>query len=205
MITIYMDCDDTILNSSAAIIEILNERYGVNKTVNDLRDYKYRSIVGTVSQEEILGIFQSEQFWKKVQFNEIFVEAIKKLKNIFKFIIVSKGTKENLEAKEVHLKKAFKEMGVDIEFIGIPIILGSSSKFEKSLVDMTGGIQIDDCTDELRTKAAVRILLRNNRRVHWNYIPENEENFYAVDTWKEIEEILEFAAKTNEFMANPFA
>lgn len=204
MITVYMDCDDTILNSSAAIIEILNEKYGVNKTLKDLRDYKYRSIVGTVAQEEILEIFQSEQFWQKVQFNEQFVEVIKKLKNNFKFVVISKGTKENLESKEAHLKKAFKQMDVDIDFVGIPILLGSKTKFEKSLVDMTGAIQIDDCTSELNTKAAIRILLRNGRRVEWNYIPWNEENFYGVDTWKEIEEILEFAAQSDEFMARAF-
>lgn len=205
MITIYVDCDDTILNSSAVIIEILNSRYGVSKTIEDLRDYRYRSIVGGVTQEEILEIYQSEEFWEKVQFQPKFLKALEKLKKYFSFVIISKGTEQNLKAKEIHLRKAFKGRGVDIEFVGIPLIIGSKTKFTKALCNMVGAIQIDDCTQEFAgSSASVKILIKNGREVEWNYTPFNEENFYVAQDWEDIEKILMFAKDNDTFMSNPF-
>lgn len=205
MITVYVDCDDTILNSSAVIIEILNSRYGVSKTIEDLRDYRYRSIVGGVTQEEILEIYQSEEFWEKVQFQPKFLKALEKLKKYFNFVIISKGTEQNLKVKEIHLRKAFKDRGVDIEFVGIPLIIGSKTKFAKALCNMVGAIQIDDCTQEFAgSLASVKILIKNGREVEWNYTPFNEENFYVAQDWKDIERILMFAKDNDTFMSNPF-
>lgn len=43
-IKIYFDVDDTILNSSEAVIEILSHKYKINKTIKDLKDWNYQSI-----------------------------------------------------------------------------------------------------------------------------------------------------------------
>ena len=36
--TIFLDVDDVLLDSSAAVVAILNQRYGLNKTLDDLVD-----------------------------------------------------------------------------------------------------------------------------------------------------------------------
>ena len=44
MKTVYVDFDNTIVESNQRVIEILNERYGLSKTEDDLVDYGYKSI-----------------------------------------------------------------------------------------------------------------------------------------------------------------
>ena len=74
--TIYLDCDDTILYSSEMVIRILNQRYGENKTISDLTDWFYQSIVPGVSQQEILGIYDSEEFWNEVELKRSLLVSI---------------------------------------------------------------------------------------------------------------------------------
>lgn len=202
VITLYLDCDDTILNSSEVIIDILNRKYGQTKTLDDLKDYRYRSIANGVTQQEILEIYQSEEFWEKVQFNPDFLAVAKKLKNYFKFVIVTKGTQKNLMEKEIHLHKAFEALGFSIDFIGLPLSFNPDTSIGKNLIQMQNGIQIDDCAKELvNSSAAMKILLKNNRETYWNETPCLEENMYAAQNWKEIEEILNFTLKHDEMLA----
>ena len=78
---------------------------------------------------------------------------------------------------------------------------GSTDKScDKSFVDMSGGIFIDDNVDCLRTSnAKVKILIKNNVDTKWNEIKPNEE-IYVVNTWDEILEIIDFFYKNREMM-----
>lgn len=190
--TIYLDCDDTILRSSETVINILNKRYKTNKTINDLTDWHYRSIVPFVGQEEILDIYDSEEFWNEVKLNEEFVKVFNLLKNDFKWIIVSKGKSKNLELKEKFINENLNNKEGAIPLIGLKI-LNSSSDFNKASVDMKNGIQIDDKMESLLgTNAACRIILQNGRVTNWNKIEANEDNLYQVHNWNDIKEILIF-------------
>lgn len=193
--TIFLDCDDTIMLSSETVIAILNKRYNENKTIHDLRDWYYRSIAGKVSQKEILEIYGSEEFWQELKLDQEFLNVFKELQDKYNWVFVSKGTPDNLLKKKQFLQKHFNEA---IRFEGLP--LESANDFDKSSVDMYGGIQIDDridCFDN--TKAAVRILIHQND-VKWARPRGNEDNLYRVFSWKEAGDILRFFAEFGEFV-----
>lgn len=186
-ITIYLDCDDTILYSSETVIRILNQRYGENKTISDLSDWFYRSIVPGISQEEILGIYDSEEFWNEVELNPEFLEVFKKLKNNFNWVILSRGKEQNIK-----LKTKFIEKHLGIPVFGLAIESSSDSCTSKKKVDMSDSIQIDDnmgCIEG--TNAAIKILLQH-RNLSWNQPEPHEDNLYIAHDWKEIGEALEF-------------
>ena len=67
MTTVYVDFDNTIVESNQKVIEILNDKYGLNKSEDDLEDYGYTSIA-PITEEEKLGIFESDEFFSNLKF-----------------------------------------------------------------------------------------------------------------------------------------
>lgn len=51
--TIYWDVDDVLLNSSQAIIDIINKKYGTSKNLSNLKDWTYRSILRDMNKEKV--------------------------------------------------------------------------------------------------------------------------------------------------------
>ena len=195
-ITLYLDADDTILLSSVAVIDILNERYNIipKKTIDDLKDWEYKSIYGRLSKEEKNAIYGSDEFFDRVKIHPDFLDFYNKNYKDFNFVIVTKGTEENIKKKKKFLRKVLDK---GFEYIGLPINdrfddeEDNTKKFDKSCVNMKHGIQIDDRTDALATtNAPIKILYKHNTDMRWNRGYENIENFYATNPWKEIIDIL---------------
>lgn len=201
-ITLYIDADDTIMLSSVAVIDILNEKYNIipKKTIDDLRDWGYRSIYGRLSKEEKDAIYESDEFYDKVKIDPDFLNFYKTNHKFFDFVIVTKGTAINIKKKQKFLKSV---LGNGFDYIGMSIDVNEtdlSKKFDKSSVNMKHGIQIDDRTDALaKTNAPIKILYRHNTDMTWNRDYDGINNLYAANTWKEIIEILLFA-KDNHFL-----
>lgn len=194
MIKLFLDADDTILNSSETIIEILNDKHNLHprKTIKDLTSWNFNSIY-PMTRKDLMSIFESDEFFERVTFKKGFLEFYNKFKNTFKIIIVTKGTLENLKKKS----KFFKKFLPDAEIQGL--ILTEEQSFDKSLIDMTGGIQVDDRMDCLsNTKASIKILIKNFNEFPWNNMYNTViDNLYAVNTWEEISEIYDFFQKYN--------
>ena len=182
MITVYIDFDNTIVESNKRVIEILNKKYLLNKTEDDLNDYGYNSIA-PITEKEKLEIFESDEFFKGLEFKEGFLEFFKRNKKNVSFVVATKGTSVNLEKKEKWLKK---NLSKKIKFIGI-----DNKDFSKKQVNMAGGIQIDDFITSLDTNADLKILYKDNHSFEWqtNYI---NTDIVVVNTWKEIDDILTF-------------
>lgn len=201
-ITLYIDADDTIMLSSVAVIDILNEKYNITpkKTIDDLKDWGYRSIYGHLSKEEKDAIYESDEFYDKVKIDPDFLNFYKANHKFFDFVIVTKGTAINIKKKQKFLKSV---LGNGFDYIGMSIDVNEtdlSKKFDKSSVNMKHGIQIDDRTDALaKTNAPIKILYRHNTDMTWNRDYDGINNLYAANTWKEIIEILLFA-KDNHFL-----
>lgn len=201
-ITLYIDADDTIMLSSVAVIDILNEKYNIipKKTIDDLRDWGYRSIYGRLSKEEKDAIYESDEFYDKVKIDPDFLNFYKSNHKFFDFVIVTKGTAINIKKKQKFLKSV---LGNGFDYIGMSIDINEtdlSKTFDKSSVNMKHGIQIDDRTDALaKTNAPIKILYRHNTDMTWNRDYDGINNLYAANTWKEIIEILLFA-KDNHFL-----
>lgn len=182
MTTVYVDFDNTIVESNQKVIEILNDKYGLNKSEDDLEDYGYTSIA-PITEEEKLGIFESDEFFSNLKFKSDFLKVLNKYNGKVKFIITTKGTAENLKKKEQWVKE---NIPGNVSFVGI-----TNNSLSKKQVDMTNGIQIDDCTAALDTNADIKILYKDNRNFNWqsNY---NNTDILVVNTWLEIDDILSF-------------
>lgn len=193
---IFIDADDTILMSSETVIDMLNERYNISpqKTIKNLKDWGYRSIYTGVSGEIISDIYDSDEFFIRVQVNPAFEKFYRKFKHHLEFYIVTKGTFLNLKKKQNYFAQKYP----DIKFIGCPHYF-ENENFTKAEVDMKGGIQIDDRCDCLTTNADCKFLLKNDRDLSWNkYEGGLHGNVYVVNTWEEIETCTQF------LLDNPF-
>ena len=196
-VTLYVDVDDTILKSSEAVIEILNKKYNINpsKSINDMKDWNYRSIYKNITENEVEEIYESDEFFNTVEFDQTFLDFYKTNKDKIDIVICTKGTKTNVEKKEKLVKRV---LGENITYNGMPFKLdgdGNNIKdFRKMLINMKHGIQIDDRTDALRdTNANMKILIHNDRVRTWNQNYENINNLYIARNWNEVGQIVLFA------------
>ena len=196
-ITLYLDADDTILLSSEAVIKILNKKHNINppKTINDMKDWGYRSIYKYITTKEVEDIYESDEFFNMVEFDPLFLDFYNKNKNKINVVIVTKGTELNVTKKEKYIKSI---LGEDIEYIGMTFKYDVDGKrikdYSKTNINMKHGIQIDDRTDALvNTNANVKNLINNDRGRTWNQHYENINNLYVARNWDEISKIVLFA------------
>ena len=190
---ILIDIDDTFLKSSEEIIRQLNNKNGTSKTLNDLTDYAYRSIDENLTHEEIIEMYASDEFFKNVNFNDGAIDFIKKYSVIFDIVFVSYGTDENLNKKAGLLTSLINEYSIDnVFFAGFET--GKANKREILLDNVY--IAIDNHSDHLEElNAPKKILLKNYMDVKWNQAPINDEITYVVNSFKEIDEMIQFDLK----------
>lgn len=195
-IKLFIDADDTILESSKAFIDIVNRQDNINppKIYDELRDWKYRSLFPYMTNEKIIEIYDSEEFFDIVKINSDFKSFYLKHENDFEWNIVTKGNKTNIEHKQKYFKKYLPKAKV----IGCRFNSMEEQNFDKSHIDMDYGIQIDDRTDCLvGSNANIKILFKNNRDFYWNRTDMTSEPLYIMNSWKEIIETLEFALENS--------
>ena len=116
--------------------------------------------------------------------------------NQFEFTVITKGTQLNIEKKKKYLDSVF---GNNYKYYGMVLVKdefdNAVRNYDKTSVDMSGGIQIDDRADCLRdTNASVKILIQNGDR-YWNnptLCANAPNNLYIVHNWNEVVEILLF-------------
>ena len=193
-IRLFIDADDTILESSKAFIDIVNRQDNINppKTYEELQDWRYQSLFPYMTTKRVAEIYDSEEFFNIVKVNPDFKSFYLKYENDFEWYIVTKGHKSNIEHKQKYFKKHFPKAKV----VGCRFDSKEEQNFDKSHIDMDYGIQIDDRTDCLiGSNANIKILFKNNRDFYWNRTDMTSEPLYIMNSWKEIIETLEFALK----------
>ena len=192
-IKLFIDADDTILKSSETTIDILNKKFNIipPKTFDDIHDWGYRSIYGQCTDEIINDIYDSDEFFEQVEMYEDFLNFYNSHENDFEWYIVTKGHEKNIKNKEKYFKKYLPKAKV----IGCKFKSYNDKEYDKSHIDMSYGIQIDDRTDCLMgTNSDTKILFKNKTEGYWNQINSANEDMYIANEWKEIIDILEFAA-----------
>ena len=191
---IFVDFDDTLAMSSVTVVQYLNERYGLNKAVNDVHDWCYRSIYRHMTPKMVEDIYAGDYFWENVN---LFHNAVDILRG-HEVTICSCGCSENLRRKAQFLSE--RSLGYGMAFISTEG--GKKSGKDKCEFDMAGAIQIDDRVDSLiYTNAAVKILFKNGNNHTWQNIPSGA-NIYVVDTWEEIKELLRWFNDNPDFPAD---
>lgn len=181
--TIYIDFDNTIVSSNQRVIDILNTKYNINKSEEDLSDYDFQSIA-PISIKDKNNIFESDEFFLGLDFKSGFLKFFDKYKDKVNFIVITKGSEENLRKKEVWLKS---HLDKEIKILGV-----TNDSLSKNVVDMRGCIQIDDCTNALDTNAEIKILYKSGNNFPWQNLYEGNCGILITNNWSEIDEIVEF-------------
>lgn len=190
---ILIDIDDTFLKSSEEIIRELNNKNGTSKTIDDLIDYQYRSIDNNITQEDINKMYASNEFFENVNFNDGAIDFIKKYSDIFDIVFVSYGTLKNLNKKGKLLTEVVNKYIINnVYFAGFET--GKANKREILLDNVY--LAIDNHVDHLNElNAPKKILLKNYMDVEWNQPPINNEITYVANSFKEIDEMIQFDLK----------
>lgn len=188
---IVLDFDDTLFKSSEKVIEILNHRYGLNKTIKDLKDWGYCSIYGKITQQEVLDIYASEKMFMGDSYsllNEGVVDFLKYAKNKYQIVIYTKGSKQNLINKKKFCDKNKTLFGKDYEFLGIETFDEKEGyKLDKSLYDLSDCLfAVDDNIEALNSmNVPFKILIKNYQEQNWNKTPINS-NVYVINNFNEL-------------------
>ena len=195
---IYWDVDDVVLNTTEAMVELINKKYRIPnnlqpRTREQCKDWEFKGLWRPLTKEQQMELFESHEFWDTVTIKPEFYNIVKsgvldKYDNIF----VTKGSVYNLFRKkeflydEVDIKDVFKNFG----FVGI------ADNEDKAAINMTDGIQIDDNYSNLKnTKAKIKILVKNNveSTVNNSYgMIDTPDNLYNVNSLNEVLDILKF-------------
>lgn len=195
---IVLDFDDTLVKSSEQIIQMLNQKYNLNKTIKDLKDWGYSSIYPQITSQEVTELYADEEFFKNVKWNDGVKRFLSKFKKDYNFIICSKGSKQNLYFKHLFLIAKFEEMNItDWEFIGLETNDDTDYNLNKSIVDFSDCLfAIDDNVNALLSiNTPKKILIKNYAEYYWNKTPINREDTYVINDFNDLIEMCNFDKK----------
>lgn len=195
---IVLDFDDTLVKSSEQIIQMLNQKYNLNKTIKDLKDWGYTSIYPQITPQEVTELYADEEFFKNVNWNNGVKRFLSKFKKDYNFIICSKGSKQNLYFKHLFLIAQFEEMNItDWEFIGLETNDDTDYNLNKSIVDFSDCLfAVDDNVNALLSiNTPKKILIKNYAEYYWNKTPINREDTYVINDFNDLIEMCDFDKK----------
>ena len=180
-VKLFIDVDNTIMNTAEIFIDKYCEDNNINKTIDNLKDWKFKSIDRKIDIREFLKYIETEDFFEQVQIDEDFLKFYFTYQLNYEWIFITKGTPENLKLKRKFIMESLPTLQ-NVKFIGI-----DNDGF-KNIYNMNNSIQIDDCYEELNTNARFKILIKNNLETDYNRIIAPSDNVYAMNNWKEISE-----------------
>ena len=176
--TLYVDFDGVIVDSIKAICDLYNEDFSYYSDFNHV-DPKYVqtyefSECSCASKEIIDWYFNTPRFFDKLEFMPSAYDYLKLLSTDFRIVIVSHGFSPNLRAKEKWVNKHLPFA----EFYGVNL----KDFRDKSCVDMSGGIFIDDKISNLDSSNAGSKLVFG-KRYPWN---DDDSQYIRVWDWDDV-------------------
>ena len=194
--TLYLDFDESIVNTMQAFCDVYNEKYTNHKDftpADHTKVYKYNFADQCPLLEDshaIHDIFDSKEFFKALTLKDDCIEVLHKHKYDFNYQIVTIGTPKNLSRKVLWIEKK-------LPFIkDVVLISNGSNKMDKSIINMFSGelqnIFLDDHHDNLKSSNAnIKICMANYGERDWNKDWE-----YRIQNWEQFDEILEIYKET---------
>ena len=193
---LFLDFDNTIVNTTKAIVSLYNEDF---KYYKDFKPVDWHTIntydfeeCALASKEYINMYFNQPRFFRHLDFMPsptigigfIFTSVqsyLNALNEFFDVTIVSLGYSPNLKGKIKWLKHVYLDNQYGFNFIGVNM----KEYHDKSHIDMSGGILVDDNARMLETSnASTKICFGD---IHsWN---DTWTGLRAKD-WKELTYIL---------------
>lgn len=179
---IFIDFDDTITQSVENVVRIVNKRYNLNVDYKDVCDWNWQDVYPTIPSSQISSVFGEKEFFNTLQFKGKALEVLFKYSMRNNIIIVSKIINRTaMVNKDEWIRKHLIGSGVDVEFRAIKITQS------KGLIDMAGGIMVDDNAKYLQeTNAKYKILFRNDTK----FSKQQKWNGIEVDNWADLDKIM---------------
>jgi 5'(3')-deoxyribonucleotidase len=149
---LFLDFDDTIAHSSKAICDTYNQIYSSHPNFAPANwwentEWNFTTICPLIERPS--DLFSDERFFDNLDFmNDNTKEVIENLCNKYEVIIASIGTPENIAYKSLWLK-TFLPCIKEYHFL-----CNNHCKMDKSAIDMSGAIFIDDVLSNLRSSNA---------------------------------------------------
>lgn len=177
---IYLDFDGCITNSIKKICEMYNEDYRDCNIFKPAKWYlvntwSFEDQCPLASRDEIDDYFNQKRFFdNKLEFMENAEEVINKLSEHFDIYVVSMGNEKNLTYKEGWLEN-------NLPYIKGFIGCNFDEVSDKSHIDMSGEIFIDDSANNLETSnSELKILYGDIYSWNKNYKGIRKFNWYEV-------------------------
>ena len=180
---IFIDFDNVIVNSTYVVTKILNKKYNKNVEWEDIRSYDFSDKFPETNKNEILEIFNSDEFFilakQSIYFNS--KKVIEKFSKDFDVFILTIGTPMNIKLKIDFLKENFPFISKYI------MILMDNVKMDKSIINMRKeDTIIDDVYSNIESSSAGNRILFSygGIQTEWN---EYGKYMELTNTWREIE------------------
>ena len=178
---IYIDFDDTITSSVENVVRIINKRYNRNVKPQDIGKWDFSDVYPDIPLENIVSVFGEKEFFETLKLKNDVIPTLRRYGKYNHLIIVSKVDSIAIKEKYDWIKEHLMDIGIDIEFRGIP--LGKS----KGIIDMADGVMIDDNAQFLKeTNAKYKILYNCDRA----FDDTQDWDGYTVSSWKELNKLL---------------
>lgn len=184
-INLYIDIDNTILNTAEAFINKYCKENNINKNFYDLKDWGFKSIDRNIKVREFLKYIEDEEFFNDVRYYDDFLRFYVRNADRFIFNFVTIGTKRNLEMKKHFILSTLPTIE-NVKYIGF------EKENTKNIIDMSNGIQIDDKYSNLDTNARIKILQKNYIDTDYNRVNDIREDLYIMQDWEQIGKAIEF-------------
>lgn len=148
---LFIDFDGTIVNTIAAIVTLYNEDFQYYKNFVPVKWWEINTWnfeeCNCATAEYIDTYFNQQRFFDKLTYMDWAKEVLNELKEDYDITIVSAGYSPNLKAKEIWINENLPYC----KFIGVNL----EKYTDKSHIDMSNGIFIDDSSNNLSTSNAL--------------------------------------------------
>lgn len=184
---IYIDLDCTLYNTVKQIVDMYDEDfcyYSDYEKINweDVRTWDFTELKAA-RPDQIDVYFNQKRFFDNVEMFDGAQKVINYLHSYYNIVFVSHGYSPNLRLKEEWIKYHFPYA----EFIGVNLKIHS----DKSCVDMSDGIFIDDKTSNLESSNAEYKICYGNI-YEWNEdFKEDKINTFSARDWEEVMRCIE--------------
>ena len=162
---IFVDFDETIANSLKEVCNIYNEKYNEDAIWQRTKVWSLKDECPILKKDELTDMFSLDKFFDNLTLKYGAYEVLSELSKDYTITIVSIGTMENCSKKSVFIN-------ANLPFVSNSILIPFEKDrlvMDKSSVDMSNGIFIDDVEDNLfSSNAKLKVLYENIPNADWN-------------------------------------
>lgn len=178
---LYIDFDGVICDSITAITSLYNEDFQYYKNFKKIHAYEINTYdfeeCNCATKEQINHYFKTPRFFEILEFMPYAKEVIEKLKSSYDITIVTMGNPENYIGKQLWISENLPNTKM--------ICIDMAKYIDKSHIDMSDGIFIDDKSSNLYTSNAKEKILFGDE-YSWN----KDWTGLRLYNWIDIEEHL---------------